>query len=187
MSITLNKIKMQAPIKMHITLTSPMVPGIFPFAIATISTASPFLRRLKGVAEDTPSTVKFVMMEENEISKKHLAPRAGFIKFWPRPPNNIFTTTIAKKAPTTPIHQGADTGKLRAKRSPVTIAEKSPRVFLRLVIRLNKNSKKQAQKTVTAINKSAFNPNLYMPNPVAGSKATITQNIMLEVVTLDLI
>ena len=62
------------------------------------------------------------------MSRKHLAPRAGFIKFCPSPPKSIFTTKMAKTPPITPIHQGAVEGRFKAKRSPVTTAEKSPTV-----------------------------------------------------------
>ena len=36
-----------------------------------------------------------------EISRKHLAARAGFTKFLPRPPKAHFTTRIAKMEPIT--------------------------------------------------------------------------------------
>ena len=68
------------------------------------------------------------MMEAKEIRRKHLAPSAGFIKFCPRPPNSIFTTRMANTPPITPIHQGTLTGRFRARRSPVTTAEKSQMV-----------------------------------------------------------
>ena len=67
-------------------------------------------------------------MEVKEISRKHLAPSAGFIKFCPMPPKSIFTTRIAKIPPTTQIHQGAIGGRFRDNKSPVTMAEKSPMV-----------------------------------------------------------
>ncbi len=88
--------------------------------------SSPALIAASGVAPVYASQSKFVMMDVNEISRKHLAPSAGFIKFCPSPPNSIFTTMIAKTPPITPIHSGALGGRLSARSRPVTTAEKSP-------------------------------------------------------------
>ena len=71
MSITPIRIKKQAPIKIAITLISPMVPGILPLAMATMSTTSPALSLARGVASDTPSTAKLVMMDAKEITRKY--------------------------------------------------------------------------------------------------------------------
>ena len=64
-----------------------MVPGIVPLNISRRFMAlTPFaLSSASGVAVVTPSYVKLVICPANEISRKHLAPRAGFMKFCPRP------------------------------------------------------------------------------------------------------
>ena len=45
--------------------------------------------------------------------------------FWPMPPNTCLPTTMAKKAPTAPIHHGAQGGSDRASKTPVSRAEPS--------------------------------------------------------------
>ncbi len=60
-----------------------------------------------------------------EISRKHLAASAGFMKFCPRPPKSIFTTRMAKTPPSAAIHRGMVTGRFRANSSPVTTADRS--------------------------------------------------------------
>ena len=43
------------------------------------------------------------VIDVNEMSKKHLAASAGFMKFCPSPPKSILTTTIANIPPRIPI------------------------------------------------------------------------------------
>ena len=83
---------------------------------------SPSFREESGVAEVTPSKVSDAensgsenaetvfaagKATQTDISPGHevrhaaLADSAGFTKFFPRPPNSIFATTIAKNAPKT--------------------------------------------------------------------------------------
>lgn len=95
-----------------------------------------------------------------EISRKHLAPRAGFIKFWPSPPKSIFTTSMANIPPTAPIHQGTLTGRFSASSRPVTTAERSPMVFFLLVIFSNTNSVSTVDAIVMATISSALIPKL---------------------------
>ena len=94
--MTFLKTRYAAPIRRAITLTSPMVPGMFPIRSETRSTSPPALRYARGVAPETPSTTfvaqgiasteKSVMGFAKEIRRKHLAARAGFMKFCPSPP-----------------------------------------------------------------------------------------------------
>ena len=89
--------------------------------------ASTFARiAASGVAPEIPSYVKDVILPVKEISRKHLAASAGFIKFCPSPPNSCFTTRIANTLPRTPIQSGAVGGRFSASRSPVTTAPKNP-------------------------------------------------------------
>ncbi len=124
-------------------------------------------------------------MDVNASSKKHLAPSAGFIKFCPRPPNTILTTTIAKNPPTTPIHQGALGGRFNANNSPVTTAEKSVIVFFLCTSRSNRYSKRTQLAMVTKIKTSACNPKLYIPKIVVGINAATTQSMMMLVDILE--
>ena len=121
--MTPTKMRKQAPITIATMEVSPMVPAVFPITILKIFTDSPLFNAARGVAPVYASQSKFVIMEVKDISRKHLAPSAGFIKFCPSPPNSIFTTRIAKIPPITPIHQGAETGRFSARSSPVTTAE----------------------------------------------------------------
>ena len=45
-----------------------------------------------------------------EINKKHLAAKAGFIKFCPKPPYSCLTTIIAKTPPIIGSHKGTVDG-----------------------------------------------------------------------------
>ena len=45
--------------------------------------------------------MKLVMSAGKEIMRKHLPPRAGFIKFWPSPPKICLTMMIANILPST--------------------------------------------------------------------------------------
>ena len=57
------------------------------------------------------------------------AVRAGFTKLHPMPPKSILTSTMASTAPTAGIHKGTETGRLYARRSPVTTALISPTLW----------------------------------------------------------
>ena len=58
-------------------------------------------------------------------AKKHLAPKAGFIKFCPRPPNNCFTIIMANAPPSAAFQYGKVHGRFNARIIPVTTALKS--------------------------------------------------------------
>ena len=107
---------------------------------------------------------------------------AGFAKFFPIPPNSIFTTTIATKQPTIAIQNGNVDGRLKASNIPVTTALQSEMVLGCLVITLYKYSKMIQEATQTQINMSARKPNSKVAMAV-GISATTTVSIMLEVVT----
>lgn len=61
----------------------------------------------------------------NEIKSTTRATMAGLNMFWPKPPNRCLATTIANKLPKTPIHQGAQGGRLIASNQPVSKADPS--------------------------------------------------------------
>ena len=71
------------------------------------------------------------------IKRKQRAPRAGFIKFCPKPPNTIFTMMIANTPPRIASQIGKVDGKFNARSKPVTTADKSLIVFFLLAIKLN--------------------------------------------------
>ena len=125
MSITPNHSRMIAPMRRAIAEVSPIVPDVNPRSISLVFTASPAFSAAKGVAEELPICGKLVMMLVNEIKRKQRAPRAGFIKFWPSPPNSCLTTRIAKTPPIRPIHHGAVDGRLSASSKPVNAADPS--------------------------------------------------------------
>ena len=153
-----------------------MVPAVLPINIFMVLTAPTpcSLIRASGVAPEYPSTVKFVMSAANAISKKHLAPSAGFIKFCPSPPNIILTITIANTLPITASHHGRDAGRFNASNSPVTTALKSLTVFFLCTIRLKIHSDAIQLATDTKINTAALYPKLTIPNILVGSRAIIT-------------
>ena len=92
--------------------TSPRLPPRMPVNISWRVKAgtAPSCRAAIGVAADTASTVlprsshcrtagKLLMTAGKEKRKTRPA-RAGFMKFFPRPPKSCLTMTIAKKSPT---------------------------------------------------------------------------------------
>ena len=91
---------------MAIILVSPIVPDVRPITISSTFTLSPAFNAAKGVAPVYASQVKSVMITGNEIKRKHLAAKAGFIKFFPNPPYKHFAIKIAKAEPIITIHKG---------------------------------------------------------------------------------
>ena len=142
--------------------------------MSSVLAASPFFKRARGVADATPSNSKFVIVAAKEIRRNTLPPKAGFIKFWPNPPNNILTTTIAKTEPNTACHTGNVCGKLSAKRSPVTTALRSFIVLFLPTAFSNKNSDKTHVIIHTATSKRALSPKLKIPKIVVGMRAIMT-------------
>ena len=154
-SITPIKIKNTAPIKIATAEVSPMVPAVLPISRSIVFTASPLRIAASGVAPEYASMAKFVMSAANAISKKHRAPSAGFMKFCPKPPNIIFTMTIANTPPITASHQGSVAGRFKARRRPVTTALKSFIVLFLCTILSNAHSLATQDATVTRIRISA--------------------------------
>ena len=168
------RIRKIAPIKIAITLVSPMVPAVVPRSIFIVSTLSPFFNNARGVAPVTPSYVKLVIVPAKETSRKHLPPSAGFIKFCPRPPNSIFTMTMANTLPSTACQTGRVWGRFSASRSPVTTALKSFTVLFLCISFSNAHSEATQVATHTQINTKALIPKLKIPNTLAGSSAIAT-------------
>ena len=96
-----------------------------PMNIDRTSTSPPAFSTARGVADETPSYIKLVICPANEMSRKHLAASAGFIKFCPSPPKSCFTTIIPKRQPRMTSPTGIVDGMLSAMRSPVTTALRS--------------------------------------------------------------
>ena len=174
---------------------SPMVPGILPRKRSPKGYACPALRVMSGVAEDTastvlpsapPFTVKSVICEEKEISRKHLAPRAGFIKFCPMPPKSCFTTMIPNTDPSTGTNIGTSGGMFMPIRSPVTAADISCTVSGRLVSFSNTYSDRTEDATDTTSTRRACHPKKYTPHILAGSSASATAPIIFCVVAPSL-
>ena len=133
-------IRSTAPRTIATILVSPIVPAVLPIIMLYTLTLSPALREARGVAPEYASHVKSVIRLGKDINRKHLAASAGFIKFCPNPPNIILTTIMAKAPPMIPIQSGADTGRLSARRSPVTTADISPTVIFFFTISSNTSS-----------------------------------------------
>ena len=187
--ITPRRIRIIAPIRIAITDVSPMVPGIFPVSISmTLTEESPsFLIMASGVAPEYASNLellKFVMSAAKAISRKHLPPSAGFMKFCPSPPNIIFTMTMANTLPITASHHGSPAGRFSARRSPVTTALRSGRLFFLCTILSKIHSEARQLAMVTKIKSNACIPKFQIPNRVAGSNAMITYSITLLVESL---
>ena len=107
--------------------------------------------------------VKLFMYFASEISRKHLPASAGFMKFWPRPPNICFAMMMAKTAPSAGIQSGISGGMLSARISPVTTAEQSVIVTSFFMPRCQRYSESTAARTVTRITKSEWMPNCTTP------------------------
>ena len=114
------------------------------------------------------------MLLVKEIRRKHLAPSAGFIKFWPSPPKSIFTTIMANAPPKTACHQGSVCGRFSASRRPVTTALRSPTVLFLCTIFSKIHSDATQLAIVTRIRISALYPKLKIPKSDAGKREMIT-------------
>ena len=168
------------------TEVSPIVPLVLPISIANESTDSPAFRFARGVGPVTPSYTKFVIFPAKQIRRKQRAPRAGFMKFCPSPPKSCFTTMIAKKAPTTPIHHGSVGGRFSARSNPVTTALKSLIVTGLCMSFSQRYSAKTAAAVVSTIKIHAFSCRKFqIPKNVAGSREITTISIILLLVTLS--
>ena len=184
-SITPIRIRKIAPITIAITDVSPIVPGILPISISIVFTVLPAFNCASGVAPVTPSYTKLVIWLVNESRRKHLAPRAGFIKFCPRPPNNCFTIRIANTLPIAPIHHGAVGGIFSPSNSPVTAALQSLIVIFLCINFSYMYSVNTATTVVVTSIPNAGSPKFHTPNADAGKSAMATSIIILLVVALE--
>ena len=106
---------------------------------------------------------------------------AGFTIFLPRPPKKHLTTTIAKTEPIAHCQSGTFVERLRARRRPVTTAEKSPTVCFFPIARLKRNSDATALTTQVRITQRAGRPKRITAAIEAGSIAIVTSSMMRDV------
>ena len=107
--------------------------------------------------------LKLFMNFAQEMMRKQRPASAGFIQFWPRPPNICFAMMIAKTAPSAGIQSGISGGMFSARIIPVTTAEKSEMVTVFFMPFCQRNSEITAAATVTTITSSALMPNCTTP------------------------
>ena len=113
------------------------------------------------------------------------AARAGLNGFIPSPPKTCFATKIAKTEPTTAIQSGMPAGRLRARRSPVTTAERSPIVLSRFIRMRQTASVTMQVDTHVAIVHTAGIPKNQMPAAAVGRSAMITSSMMRETLACE--
>ena len=95
------------------------------------------------------------------------------------PPKRPFTTTMANTEPTAACQSGIFAGRFRAKRSPVTTADRSHAVCCSFfTMRLKINSAAKLEMTHTAITAMLAAPKNITDATAAGKSAMITSNIM---------
>mgnify|MGYP003321456502 CR=1 FL=1 len=102
---------------------------------------------------------KSITQAANETNKNTRPPKAGFMKFCPNPPKDIFTTPIANRAPMKTTHQGVVTGRFIASRSPVTTAadsQKRPCLLKRYFVMAHSTSTQES--TLTPRTSSSAHP-----------------------------
>ena len=115
-----------------------------------------------------------------EMSMNARAASAGLNGFIPIPPNTCLATPIANTEPTTAIQSGSPAGRLSARRSPVTTAERSPMVFSRFIASRHSASVTMQVETQVAIVQTAGIPKNQMPAAVVGRSAMITSSIIRD-------
>ena len=147
----------------------------------------PFVIMVRGVAVVTASAplsshkrgfIHVVMAVGNETMRMILPVIAGLTKFWPIPPKSCFTTTIAMTEPIAACHSGIDTGRLKASRSPVTTALRSPSVLLRFMILRDRYSESMHVPIVTRQMSRTRGPKSQTDAARAGISAIITLSII---------
>ena len=112
--------------------------------------------------------------------------RAGLNKLLPNPPNDIFATPIAKKAPIMIIHAGRLEGRLNASSKPVRMAEPSSTV-LRCCFRtylLIAHSKNKQDATLVVVTTTEPSPKKKNDTRSAGIKAMMTPYILRSTVSV---
>ena len=171
-------IRYNAPTSIATVDVSPITPAVVPRNILRTFTLSPLLSNARGVAPVTPSYVKLVILPANDISRKHLAASAGFMKFCPRPPKSCLTTIIAKTLPNITIQRGIVCGIFIPSKSPVTTALRSPTVIGLCMKYSKRYSETTHVITETTSTASALIPKLTIPKIHAGNNAIHTSSIM---------
>ena len=126
-----------------------------------------------GLSQVVIGPVKLMSMNARAAS-------AGLNGFIPSPPNTCLATPIANTEPTTAIQSGSPAGRLSARRSPVTTAERSPMVFSRFIARRHSASVTMQVETQVAIVQTAGIPKNQMPAAVVGKSAMITSSMMRD-------
>ena len=124
-----------------------------------------------------------VMTLPKEISRKHRAARAGFMKFFPRPPNRHFTTRMANTPPRKGTYSGTLAGRHSASSRPVTAALPSVTVVGFLVTRQKMASVATEESIHTAMTKNAWKPLTHTPTTAAGSRDRTTSSMTFPVVS----
>ena len=124
------------------------------------------------------------MATGKEMRRKARPANAGLNRLQPSPPNVIFTTPIAKKAPITIIQGAILLGRLKASRIPVRIAEPSHTIQFLFFMQnlLIAHSKNTQDATLMAVVMIAPMPNEMNEHSKAGIKAMITRYIFLDMV-----
>ena len=126
--------------------------------------STPCLIMLRGVAALVASMAPArgfcqVVMAAGKLMRRKARPmRAGLKGFWPRPPKNSLATTMAMKAPRTAIQMGVEGGRTRARRRPVTTAEKSPMLRACFVTSLKSHSERTEAATQATTRRRAWAP-----------------------------
>ena len=125
--------------------------------------------------------VQSVICTGYAISRKIRPVSAGLKGLQPKPPKVILPTPIATTAPISTIHHGIPTGRLKANNIPVTIAERSPMVVRRPIIRPKRNSNNTQPATATPVTSNTLQPITYVDTARAGTSAKITSSIIRRV------
>ena len=168
-------------------LVSPMEPPRAPrniwSRVGSWPAAPSALRMARGVAAEVASakagTVQVVMAPEKATSIMTRAVMAGLAKFWPMPPKNCLTTTMATKEPKAACQRGMDAGRFRARIRPVTAADRSVMVQVRFVIFSKAHSHSTATATQTTSTSRAWMPKNTIDAITAGNRAMSTSRMMV--------
>src|SRR3990170_7983982 len=112
---------------------------IWPSAEAELTASGIWPPKVMAMASNKPGApaensgcgaIQVVITTGNDISSTVRPTIAGLNTFWPMPPKECLAMAMAKIAPSTPIHQGAQGGKLIASNQPVSSAEQSASVAI---------------------------------------------------------
>src|SRR5690554_6850389 len=127
---------------------------------------------IASVASEIAGNGQVVICAGKDINKKIRPAIAGLKILLPNPPNDTLITPIANKHPKARIHNGRFDGTLKAKRTPVMIAEPSKAVGVFLIMYLTiKYSNKTQKTTADSVIINASNLNTYSATKNAGISA----------------